>query len=383
MSTLTHGRRALIAVLLAAVLTLGAGAILPLQAQDTTTANPPVTTDATETLFSQIYNQVSPSVVAISVSKDVSQTTPLGQQSGVERGLGSGFVIDNAGYIVTNDHVVDGANSIEVAFVDGTLARARVIGLDPDSDIAVLQVEDVPADILQPVNFGDSDNLFIGESVLAIGSPFGERWTLTSGIVSGVDRVISALSNFSIGGVIQTDASINPGNSGGPLLNLDGQVVGVNAQIASSSGSNSGVGFAIPANLVERVAHQLIDKGYVEYSYLGISGGDLSLDAIEQLSLPSDTRGVLVGEATAGGPAARAGLNSAEFNGDGADQMLKSADVITAINGQPLLGMADLISYLASDTQPGDKVTLTVLRGGDQMSIDVTLTPRPAQPANS
>lgn len=383
MSTLTHGRRALIAVLLAVVLTLGVGAILPLQAQDTAMNASTTATDSTEMLFSQIYNQVSPSVVAISVAKDVSQTTPFGQQSGVERGLGSGFVIDSAGYIVTNDHVVDGANSIEIAFVDGTLARARVVGLDPDSDIAVLQVQDVPSSELQPVDFGNSDELFIGETVLAIGSPFGERWTLTSGIVSGVDRVISALSNFSIGGAIQTDASINPGNSGGPLLDLDGHVVGVNAQIASSSGSNSGVGFAIPANLVERVAHQLIDKGYVEYSYLGISGGDLSLDAIEQLNLPNDTRGVLVGEATAGGPAARAGLNTAEFNGDSSNQTLKSADVITAINDHPLLGMADLIAYLANDTQPGDKVTLTVLRGGEQMSIDVTLTPRPAQPANS
>lgn len=375
------GRRIFIVLLLVSLLTLGAGALLPLHAQDTTA--PVVSTDNTETIFTQIYNQVSPSVVAISVTQDVSQQTPFGQQNGVQHGLGSGFIIDSAGYIVTNDHVVNGANSIEVAFVDGTLARARVVGMDPDSDIAVLQVENVAPELLHSITFGNSDNLVIGESVLAIGSPFGERWTLTSGIVSGLDRVISALTDFSIGGVIQTDASINPGNSGGPLLNLEGQVVGVNAQILSDSGSNSGVGFAIPANLVERVAQQLIDKGYVEYSYLGISGGDLNLDAIEQLGLPNDTRGVLVGDVASGGPAARAGLLAETTAGEGSAQKLTSADVITAINGHPLLGMADLIAYLASETQPGDKVALTIVRGGEQMNIDVTLTPRPATPTQS
>ncbi|MCA9911640.1 MAG: trypsin-like peptidase domain-containing protein, partial [Anaerolineae bacterium] len=187
------GRRTFIALLLVSLLTLGAGALLPLHAQDTTA--PIVSTDNTETVFTQIYNQVSPSVVAISVAQDVAQQTPFGQQDGIQYGLGSGFIINSAGYIVTNDHVVNGADSIEVAFVDGTLARARVVGMDPDSDIAVLQVENVAPQLLQPVTFGNSDNLVIGESVLAIGSPFGERWTLTSGIVSGLDRVISALTD--------------------------------------------------------------------------------------------------------------------------------------------------------------------------------------------
>lgn len=324
----------------------------------------------TETIYSQIYNQVSPSVVAINVSG----TAANGAQTG---GSGSGFVIDKDGHIVTNNHVVDGATSIEVDFLDGTLARAQVIGTDPDSDLAVIQV-DLPADVLTPVTFADSDALEIGQSVLAIGSPFGQRWTLTEGIVSALDRTIQGLTNFSIGGVIQTDAPINPGNSGGPLLDIQGRVIGVNSQILSSTGSSSGIGFAIPSNLTQKVATELIQKGFVEYSYIGISGGDVNLDLIEGLDLPSNTRGVVVSEVVAGGPAARAGLHSAGENIVINNlRVPQSVDIITAINGQPLSGIADLISYLAKNTTPGDTVTLTVLRSGQgTMDFDVQLTPR-------
>ena len=227
-----------------------------------------------------------------------------------------------------------------------------------------------------PVTFGDSNGLFVGENVLAIGSPFGERWTLTTGIVSGLDRVIRALNDFSIPGAIQTDASINPGNSGGPLLNLDGQVVGVNAQIASESGSNSGVGFAIPGDLVQRVTQELIRDGQVDYSYLGISGSDLSLDIISALDLPNDTHGVLVGDVAPNSPAESAGLRSAEVTGRGREAQLTSADVVTAINGQPVYNMGDLIGYLNSETQPGDSITLTIWRDGQPRDFDVTLTAR-------
>ena len=185
---------------------------------------------------------------------------------------GTGFVIDTDGHIVTNNHVVDGADLIEVNFHDGTILEGTVVGLDPDSDIAVLKV-DRPASELQPVTFGDSDSLFIGETTLAIGSPFGQRWTLTTGIVSALGRTIQGLDQYSVGSVIQTDAAINPGNSGGPLLDLDGEVVGMNSQIASQSRSNAGIAFSIPSNLVKRVAQQLIDNGQVNYSYLGISSG--------------------------------------------------------------------------------------------------------------
>jgi S1-C subfamily serine protease len=267
---------------------------------------------------------------------------------------------------------------MEVAFNDGTLARAEIVGQDPDSDLAVIRVVDVVPEKLHPITFADSDSLFVGQAVLAIGSPFGERWTLTSGIVSGLNRVIPSITNFSIGGVIQTDAAINPGNSGGPLLNLNGQVVGVNAQIATESGASSGVGFAIPGNLAQRVAQQLIEQGDVQYSYLGITGGDVSLDTIEALGLPNDIRGVVIGQVTPGGPAANAGLQPALTTEAAGVGELQSADIITAIDGQPIFGMADLISYLARNTSPGQVASLSVLRNGsEQLTLDVTLQPRP------
>jgi S1-C subfamily serine protease len=324
-----------------------------------------------------VYNEVSPSVVAISVIARAPNTGVLGDNSDntIVAG-GSGFVIDTDGHIVTNNHVVDGATDIVVNFLDGTLVRANVVGLDPDSDLAVLKV-DLPAEKLHPVTFGNSDELTIGETVLAIGSPFGQRWTLTSGIVSALDRTIQGLTDFSIGGVIQTDASINPGNSGGPLLDLNGHVIGVNSQIISQAGSSSGVGFSIPSNLTQRVAQQLIDNGFVQYSYLGIRGGDTPIDYIEALGLPNDIQGVVVSEVTAGGPAARAGLQNPNDPADGAT-VPTQVDIITAINGQHLRGIADLIGYLARNTSPGDSVTLTVLRNGkDEIQLDVKLTPRP------
>lgn len=341
--------------------------------------------DATGTRepFADIYSKLSPSVVAIAVEKQATDTQTIPgidpQNSQPERGLGSGFVLSKDGYILTNDHVVDGVTRLEVDFNDGTLSRAHVVGTDPDSDIAVIQVEDVPAEKLFPVTFADSDELYIGQSVLAIGSPFGERWTLTSGIISGLDRLIQGLTNYSIGGVVQTDAAINPGNSGGPLLNLKGEVVGVNSQIVSSGGSSAGIGFAIPSNLAQRVAQDLIDDGFVEYSYMGISGSDVTLDAIEALKIPNDTRGVMVQTVASGSPADRAKLQAVQTeDANDPTSTLTSADIITAINDHPLYGMADLISYLGSNTKPGDKVTLTVLRDGtDTMTVEVSLIPRP------
>jgi len=372
-------RMAVMIATIAMISVFGAAVSAPLRIHAQDTVSLPATSDQ----FATVYTRISPSVVAVAVEKDavVSQAIPgmnVPQEQQPQRGLGSGFVLSTEGYILTNDHVVDGATRIEVDFNDGTLARAHVVGTDPDADLAVIQVENVDAAKLIPVNFANSDDLFIGQTVLAIGSPFGERWTLTSGIVSGKERLIQGLGGYSIGGVIQTDAAINPGNSGGPLLNLNGEVVGVNSQIATTAGSSSGVGFAIPSNLAQRVADDLIDKGFVEYSYMGISGGDVTLDAIEALKMSNDTRGVLVTDVAAGGPADRAKLQSAVFDSSDTHAKLTSADIITAINDHKLLGMADLISYLASDTKPGDKVTLTVTRNGtDEMKIDVTLIPRP------
>ncbi len=288
-------------------------------------------------------------------------------------------MLDKEGHIITNHHVVADASRIAVAFLDGTLVRADIVGTDPDSDLAVLRV-DVPVEKLQPLEFADSSQLRVGMPVVAIGSPFGQDWTLTSGIVSALNRAIEGLTQFSIGGVIQTDAPINPGNSGGPLLDMEGRLIGVNAQIRSATRSSSGVGFAIPSNLTRRVAESLIETGTVEYSYIGIRGTDVSLSLIEALEIPNDTTGVVVVETLSGGPAEEAGLqdagNQVEIEGQPVPTQI---DIITAIDGHSLRGIGDLITYLARNTQPGDTVTLNVLRNGEEeLDIDVALTPRPS-----
>lgn len=345
-----------------------------------------IATSTTDEVFADVYQEVSPSVVSISVIARQANTGFTDQSQSVIGG-GTGFVIDTAGHILTNNHVVEGATEIEISFVDGTLASAQVVGLDPDSDLAVLKV-DLPDDALvglRPVEFGDSDALRIGQTVLAIGSPFGQRWTLTSGIVSATGRSIRGLTDFSIGGVIQTDAAINPGNSGGPLLDLNGRVIGVNSQIMSTAQSNSGVGFAVPSNLAQRVAQDLIANGFVNYSYLGIGGRDVYLPLIQAYDLPSRTQGVVITTIAAGGPADRAGLedpiyeDEAEVNDSRA--VPEAVDIITAINGEPLSGIGELIAYLAAKTEPGQTATLTILRLADgqsnELQVEVKLTPRP------
>ncbi|MFN8371925.1 MAG: trypsin-like peptidase domain-containing protein [Anaerolineae bacterium] len=346
----------------------------PVVAQDSQT----VTFEDEGQLFAQLYDTISPSVVSINVTATRSGSASSG--GGVVYGTGSGFVVDTDGHIVTNNHVVQGATDIEVNFYDGTIVRGEVIGEDPNSDLAVIKV-DLPAEELHPVTFADSDALDIGETVLAIGSPFGQRWTLTSGIVSALDRTIVGLTDFSIGGVIQTDASINPGNSGGPLLDLQGNVIGVNSQIETESGSNSGVGFAIPSNLVQRVARALIDHGEVSYSYLGIQGGDISLQIIEALNLPNNQRGVVVSEVQRNSPAEDGGLQNAVVESstrtNSGVHRIMSADIITAIDGVQITGMGQLITYLANNTQPGQQVVLTVLRDGQSIDLTITLSARP------
>jgi S1-C subfamily serine protease len=323
----------------------------------------PVTLTEIEQIYAKVYDTVSPSVVAINV------VTSAGLSGG------SGFVIDRQGHIVTNYHVVQSANSIEVNFFDGTIARAETIGTDAASDLAVIKVS-LEENRLNPVTFGFSEDLIIGQQVLAIGSPFGQRWTMTQGIVSALSRSISGVNTqFSTGGVIQTDTSINPGNSGGPLINLNGEVVGVNSQISTASGSNSGVGYAIPSELVQRAAQELIEKGRVDYAYIGIEGGSLSLTAMEMLNLPNDTKGVLVTRAVEGSPAARAGLRTAVREQE--TRRLISADIITAIDGYELNSMDALIAYLARNHKPGDQVTFTILRNGQPLDLLLTLGSRP------
>mgnify|MGYP002401562081 CR=1 FL=1 len=334
-----------------------------------------------EIILSSLYQQITPSVVSINVTArhpEVSGQFDFGDE--LVQGTGSGFVIDTLGHIVTNAHVVEGATRVEVNFIDGTIVRGEVVGLDLDSDIAVVRV-DLPAEYLKPLTFANSDALYPGQEVVAIGSPFGQAWTMTTGIISALDRRITGLSNYQIGSAIQTDAAINPGNSGGPLLNLNGQVIGVNAQILSQTRSSSGVGFAIPSNLVQRVATALMTDGSVQYSYLGISGGDINLYYIEALNLPNNARGVIVSGVERGGPAAQGGLQNASnpTEIDGVD-VFQNVDIITSINGTPITGMGSLVSYLAAYTKPGDTVQLGVVRNGtEELTFDVTLQARPSE----
>jgi len=329
-----------------------------------TVADSPYLNDQERTIAG-IYEEVSPSVVSISVIR--TSTGTFGGESG---GSGTGFVIDQSGHIVTNYHVVEGSIETRVRFQDGTITRAETVGLDPDSDIAVIKV-DLPVDRLRPVTFGNVNELVIGQSVVAIGSPFGQDWTLTNGIISALNRNLDGLGDYSIGSAIQTDAPINPGNSGGPLVNMRGQVIGVNSQIISETRSNSGIGFAVPSDLVQRVASELIKTGEVSYSVMGIQGGDVALEVMESLDLPNDQRGVVVSNVMAGSPAEAAGLRNPE--GSAGMTRLQSADIITAIDGRQITGINGLISHLARFTRPGDTVDLTVLRDGQEITLPLTL----------
>ncbi|NLS77297.1 MAG: PDZ domain-containing protein, partial [Chloroflexi bacterium] len=325
-------------------------------------------------------------VVYISVAvRAQGMSFPFGQGQGggqYQYGSGSGFVYDRQGHIVTNNHVVEGAERIEVVFSDDTTVPATVVGTDPDSDLAVIKVDPEGLDLVA-VELGDSDALKVGQKVAAIGNPFGYQGTLTTGVVSALSRSLPASEtedggSYSIPDVIQTDAAINPGNSGGPLLDYAGRVVGVNAAIESAVASSSGVGFAIPVSLVKLVVPVLIESGQYEYSYLGISGGTIAPQVAEAMGLPRNQRGALVATVTPGGPADEAGLRASNETTiiDGI-QAPMGGDVIVAIDGQAIAGMDDLILYLVRETVPGDKATLTVLRDGKSVELSVTLAARP------
>lgn len=319
-----------------------------------------------------LYQQVLPGVVSIRTGQS----------------LGSGFVYDSEGHVVTNQHVVEGASDVEVSFASGFIAPGTVVGSDADADIAVIKV-DAPADQLHPMAIGDSNTLNVGEQVVAIGNPFGLSGTMTLGIVSGLGRTQVAHidpesgGQFSTADIIQTDAAINPGNSGGPLFNLQGEVVGVNQSIrtdtfngVTGNAVNSGVGFSISINLVKRIVPYLIRDGEYEYPYLGItSSSNLRLAQIEALGLNTYT-GAYVLDVAPNGPAAQAGIRGGsrptQFEG-----LQAGGDVIIAIDGQPVDTFDDLLSYLTTNKSPGETVVLTVLREGQPTDITVTLGSRP------
>lgn len=354
--------------------------------------------EAYQGTLENIYTIVSPSVVNIHVVQKVdaldSNTSqipgfpffnmPQGQQpqQQYQSALGSGFVWDQNGHIVTNDHVVSGADKIEVTFSDGMIVSATLVGADPDSDLAVLKV-DVPANQLHPVHLADSTALKVGQLAIAIGEPFGLEGTMTTGIISAMGRSLpadeSSIQSYTIPDVIQTDAPINPGNSGGVLVDTQGQVVGVTSAIESPVRANAGIGFAIPSAIVNNVVPALIKDGKYVHSWLGISGTTLVPDLAKAMNLDAGQRGALVEEIIPNSPAEKAGLrgSSKEVTIDGQTAKV-GGDVITAIDGQPVIEMDDLIAYLARNTKVGQKVNLTILRDGKQETLDVTLAARPS-----
>lgn len=322
-----------------------------------------------------LYSRINPSVVNINTfSRQGGNVVPSGQ--------GSGFVFDRIGHIVTNAHVVYGADQVEVAFSDNTIHRAVVVGEDLHSDLAVIQVEELPQGVLA-LPLGDMNEVAVGQTVVAIGNPFGLGGTLTKGIISALGRTIPALTAFSIPQSIQTDAPINPGNSGGPLLNLEGEVVGVNAQIETNGASrvNSGVGFAIPVSIVGRVVPELISSGEYQWAWLGVAGRSVNPPLVEAMDL-SVNKGAYISEVVENGPSYKAGLQGATRETQVDGRLVEvGGDVIVAINGEPVNSFEDLLIYIALETNPGDEVILTVLSEGKSSEISVTLGTRPQESA--
>jgi putative serine protease PepD len=315
-----------------------------------TVTNAAAATNSSSSTVGEIYKRSSDAVVEITVTS-AGEASPLGGSGGTQQAQGSGFVYDTAGHVVTNQHVVDNAESVSVKFANNKSYSATVVGADPSTDLAVIKV-DAPASALKPLKLADSSAVEVGDGVIAIGSPFGLEQTVTTGIVSALHRQITSPNNFSIDDAIQTDAAINHGNSGGPLLDMNGDVIGVNSQIESDSGGNDGVGFAVPSNTISQIVGSLIDDGSVEHAYLGVAIDD-----------SSTTTGASLAEVRAGTPAARAGL--------------RNGDVVTKF-GDESVSSADELRRLVDAKQPGDQVELTIERNGKSQTITVTLGTRPS-----
>jgi S1-C subfamily serine protease len=330
--------------------------------------------------LAKVYEQSEGGVVQVKTTAVVETPDPFGfTQQQPQRGLGSGFVIDKSGHIVTNLHVVQGADEVEVSFSNGEEMDASVVGDDQSTDIALLKVE-ADSRALRPLSLGNSDTLRVGDEVVAIGNPLGYERTMTAGIVSALGRVIEAPNQFSIDEVIQTDAPINTGNSGGPLLNADGDVVGVNTQIATAGGpGNIGIGFAVPINTVKDVVAQLIEDGTVEHAYLGVGTQEIDDDIAKLFSLPVK-RGLLISRVEEGSPAERAGLRG------GTEQVLVEGttwiiggDIIVEADGTEV-GTAEQLLDVIDEKNPGAKMTLRIYRDGEPQNVEVELGRRPDSP---
>jgi len=378
------------AALLGGAVALGGAAALDSLGEHTTTIReqavlsssaPLVFAQGKRMSINEIYRASAPGVVHIETTSRVQQSTdffgnPFGG-SQTQRALGSGFVIDKTGHIVTNYHVVQGAKTIQVSFSDNERFKATVVGVDPSTDTAVLQVH-VKSRALKSLPLGNSDAVRVGDQVIAIGNPFGLDRSVTAGIVSAVQRTISAPNQLSIPHVIQTDAALNHGNSGGPLLNAEGQVIGVNAQIETGgqSDGNVGIGFAIPINTVKDVVAGLIKNGKVEHAFLGIEGKTLQANIAHLFHLPVMS-GVLVASVRPDTGAAKAGLKAATNQVTVAGESWPAGgDVIVKADGQPVPSIERLVDLIATK-KPGDRIDLEVVRGTSRMHINIELGRQP------
>ena len=313
--------------------------------------------------LADLYEQAVQSIIFIRASKSQAE------------GSGSGFVWDTDGHVVTNYHIVQGASSLTAKFFNGREYTASIVAFDLDADLAVIKLENVEHELV-PITIGNSSYLRPGEMAIALGNPFGEEFTMTTGIVSAVSRTLrSGFSLYSIPAVVQTDAAINPGNSGGPLLDMNGAVIGVNTQIRSDSRQNSGVGFAVPVDLVKRVVPSLIENGRHEYSLMGISGDEVNIGIRSDAGLPGDVTGAYVIRVMPGGPADQAGIR--EDSGSAGIENW-DGDVIVAIDSIRMSSMDDLIAYLALNTAPDDEIVIGIFRDGVEIAIPMTLGARPA-----
>ncbi|NPV66631.1 MAG: trypsin-like serine protease [Anaerolineae bacterium] len=394
------------AALMAVVLAVLSPMIFPA----TRSASAISTTNTIEEQLIALYNTANPSVVSVqvrqAVTREVSvpqfpelpqipgfpelprflwpQTPNQQQQQQYVYGQGSGFVYDRDGHIVTNYHVAGEADQIRVIFHDGTTVNAELVGADPDSDLAVIKVDPAKAPELRPLPLGDSDALQVGQMVVAIGNPFGLSGTMTSGIISALGRMLPSQAatadgnRFNITDIIQTDAAINPGNSGGPLLNLSGEVIGVNTAIESTTRQNAGIGFAVPSKTVSRVVPVLIAEGHFAHPWLGISGSTVNDTIREAMNLPDDQTGVLIATVDNTGPAARAGLLGSSREARVDDTTIRvGGDIIVSVDGHPVVTFDDLLDYISNETEVGQTITLGILRNGELSEVRVTLAPRP------
>lgn len=295
-----------------------------------------------------------------------------------ERGTGSGFIVDDRGYVLTNNHVVENADSLEVTLADKSKVVAKLVGRDPNSDLAVIRIT-VPREKLAPLKLGDSSQLQVGQMAIAIGNPFGLDRTVTRGVVSALGRTLKAETGRQIRNVIQTDAAINPGNSGGPLLNSRGEVIGINTAIFTPSGGSVGIGFAIPVNTAKKLLPQLIARGRASHPWLGISGMDVTPDLARGLNLPVK-EGIMIGQVAPGSPAARAGLRGAQRRVRVRNYIFAvGGDIILALDGRKILTVDDLTGFLDENKKPGEDIQVDILRDGMPMSLGARLGELPEE----